>query len=213
MSERTIVIAHQVLAGQRRGVRGCLAFVGPAVIASIAYIDPGQLCDQYPGRREIRLRAALGGAARQSDCDAVPGAVGQTRHRHRPQPRGAVPRSFPAPGGLGDVGRQRDRRHGDRSRRVSRRRHRTVALVPDAAVCRNGRHRRRDLRHPDVRGLRVPADRTDHRRHRRLHRRSAISSRCSLLRSIGARRYITPSCRRSPTPRRCCLPSASSAQP
>ena len=30
-----------MLAGQRRGLRGSLAFVGPAVIASIAYIDPG----------------------------------------------------------------------------------------------------------------------------------------------------------------------------
>jgi len=30
-----------VLAGQRRGLRGSLAFVGPTVIASIAYIDPG----------------------------------------------------------------------------------------------------------------------------------------------------------------------------
>jgi manganese transport protein len=30
-----------VLAGQRRGVRGYLAFAGPAVIASIAYMDPG----------------------------------------------------------------------------------------------------------------------------------------------------------------------------
>jgi manganese transport protein len=36
-----LTTAQQVLAGQRRGLRGSLAFVGPAVIASIAYIDPG----------------------------------------------------------------------------------------------------------------------------------------------------------------------------
>ena len=41
LSERTVATARQVLAGQRRGLRGSLAFVGPAVIASIAYIDPG----------------------------------------------------------------------------------------------------------------------------------------------------------------------------
>jgi manganese transport protein len=41
LSEQTVATARQVLAGQRRGVRGVLAFVGPAVIASIAYIDPG----------------------------------------------------------------------------------------------------------------------------------------------------------------------------
>src|SRR6185312_7152511 len=33
--------ARQVLAGQRGGLRGRLAFAGPAVIASIAYVDPG----------------------------------------------------------------------------------------------------------------------------------------------------------------------------
>jgi manganese transport protein len=41
LSDQTVATARQVLAGQRRGVRGVLAFVGPAVIASIAYIDPG----------------------------------------------------------------------------------------------------------------------------------------------------------------------------
>jgi manganese transport protein len=41
LSERTLATARQVLAGERRGLRGRLVFVGPAVIASIAYIDPG----------------------------------------------------------------------------------------------------------------------------------------------------------------------------
>jgi manganese transport protein len=41
LSDRTLATARQVLAGQRRGPRASLAFVGPAVIASIAYIDPG----------------------------------------------------------------------------------------------------------------------------------------------------------------------------
>src|SRR6202034_4208355 len=41
LSEQTVATARQVLAGQRRALRGSLAFVGPAVIASIAYIDPG----------------------------------------------------------------------------------------------------------------------------------------------------------------------------
>src|ERR1700726_757757 len=40
-SEQTLATAHQGLAGQRRGVRGGLAFAGPAVVASIAYMDPG----------------------------------------------------------------------------------------------------------------------------------------------------------------------------
>src|ERR1700676_1939252 len=41
LTERTVLATSQVLAGRRGGLIGRLAFVGPAVIASIAYIDPG----------------------------------------------------------------------------------------------------------------------------------------------------------------------------
>jgi manganese transport protein len=41
LTERTVSISREVLAGRRGGLAGRLAFVGPAVIASIAYIDPG----------------------------------------------------------------------------------------------------------------------------------------------------------------------------
>jgi len=41
LSERTVAAASRVLAGQRCGFRPYLAFVGPAVVASIAYMDPG----------------------------------------------------------------------------------------------------------------------------------------------------------------------------
>src|SRR5690242_21283754 len=41
MSDRTVEAARALLAGERRGVRGYIAFAGPAVIASIAYMDPG----------------------------------------------------------------------------------------------------------------------------------------------------------------------------
>jgi manganese transport protein len=41
LSERTVAVARQVLAGERGGWRGYSAFAGPAVIASIAYVDPG----------------------------------------------------------------------------------------------------------------------------------------------------------------------------
>ena len=41
LSERTVATARQVLAGERGGPRAYLAFAGPAVIASIAYMDPG----------------------------------------------------------------------------------------------------------------------------------------------------------------------------
>src|ERR1700729_3532776 len=41
LSEQTLATARQVLSGQRRGLRASLAFAGPAVVASIAYMDPG----------------------------------------------------------------------------------------------------------------------------------------------------------------------------
>jgi len=41
LSERTVATARQVLAWQRGGLPAYWAFAGPAVIASIAYMDPG----------------------------------------------------------------------------------------------------------------------------------------------------------------------------
>ena len=41
LSERTVAAASELLAGRRVGIRAYLAFVGPAVVASIAYMDPG----------------------------------------------------------------------------------------------------------------------------------------------------------------------------
>jgi manganese transport protein len=41
LSERTAAAARETLAGQRRGIRAYLPFAGPAVVASIAYMDPG----------------------------------------------------------------------------------------------------------------------------------------------------------------------------
>lgn len=41
LSERTDAKIREVLAGQRRGVGSLLLFAGPAVVASIAYMDPG----------------------------------------------------------------------------------------------------------------------------------------------------------------------------
>src|SRR5712671_3582534 len=41
LPERTLAVADDVLAGRRRGWHHNLAFAGPAVVASIAYVDPG----------------------------------------------------------------------------------------------------------------------------------------------------------------------------
>src|SRR5271170_7575335 len=41
LTERTVATARDVLAGRPSGWRTALAFAGPAVVASIAYMDPG----------------------------------------------------------------------------------------------------------------------------------------------------------------------------
>jgi manganese transport protein len=41
LTGRSVAAAREVLAGRRRGLSAYLAFVGPAVVASIAYVDPG----------------------------------------------------------------------------------------------------------------------------------------------------------------------------
>jgi manganese transport protein len=41
LSQRTVAAGQAVLAGRRRGLGAILPFAGPAVIASIAYMDPG----------------------------------------------------------------------------------------------------------------------------------------------------------------------------
>src|ERR1700759_4106601 len=41
LSERTILAGREVFLGRQRGPLAMLPFAGPAVIASIAYMDPG----------------------------------------------------------------------------------------------------------------------------------------------------------------------------
>ena len=41
LTERTVADAQGILSGERRGPGAYLAFAGPAVVASIAYMDPG----------------------------------------------------------------------------------------------------------------------------------------------------------------------------
>ncbi|HEY4172621.1 MAG TPA: Nramp family divalent metal transporter [Rhodopila sp.] len=41
LSDRTALAGQSALSGGRQGLRGLLPFVGPAVVASIAYMDPG----------------------------------------------------------------------------------------------------------------------------------------------------------------------------
>src|SRR6201993_2739053 len=46
---RLLEAAERVLSGERRGVRAVLPFLGPAFIASVAYIDPGNFATDMAG--------------------------------------------------------------------------------------------------------------------------------------------------------------------
>src|SRR6202048_1888997 len=49
LDSATVRAAQQALAGKRPGIRGLLPFVGPAFIASIAYVDPGNFATNIQG--------------------------------------------------------------------------------------------------------------------------------------------------------------------
>src|ERR1700726_2275951 len=48
-TDRTLSAGRAALAGERRGLRAFLPFAGPAVIASIAYMDPGNFATNIQG--------------------------------------------------------------------------------------------------------------------------------------------------------------------
>ena len=54
-----------------------LALVGPAFVAAIAYVDPGNFATNVSGRRPVRLPAALGDRLGQPDGDARAEPVGE----------------------------------------------------------------------------------------------------------------------------------------
>ncbi len=49
ISDRTLTAGREALSGHRRGLRAFLPFAGPAVIASIAYTDPGNFATNIQG--------------------------------------------------------------------------------------------------------------------------------------------------------------------
>ena len=72
--------------------RAFLPMAGPAVIASIAYMDPGNFATNIQAGAKYGYALLWVVLLANLDRHAVPGAVGQARHRHRPQSRGNVPR-------------------------------------------------------------------------------------------------------------------------
>ena len=55
-SPRVVAAAHEVLAGNRRGWRALLPFTGPAFVASVAYMDPGNFATNIAGGAQFGYR-------------------------------------------------------------------------------------------------------------------------------------------------------------
>ncbi len=60
-----------------------LALMGPAFVAAIGYIDPGNFATNIQAGASFWLSAAVGRGMGQPDGDADPGALCQTGHCHR----------------------------------------------------------------------------------------------------------------------------------
>jgi manganese transport protein len=83
LTDRAILAGSEALAGRRRGLRSLLPFAGPAVIASVAYMDPGNFATNIQAGAKFNYNLLWVECHR----DAVPSAVGEARHCHRPEPR------------------------------------------------------------------------------------------------------------------------------
>ena len=203
-------MTDQTTAGDPRGAGRAparaalrLLFAGPAVIASIAYMDPGNFATNIQAGAQVRLHAALGRAAGEPDRHAVPGALRQARHRHRPQPRRDVPRAIPA------------RRSSSSMWGASE----VAAMATDLAEFLGGAIGLSLLfripllagmvvtaivtyAHPAVRAARLPPDRAHHRRLRRGDRPLLPDRDVHRAGRTGAKPRCIRCCRPCPTPRR-----------
>ena len=135
LSDRTIAAGREALAGRRRGLRAFLPFAGPAVIASIAYMDPGNFATNIQGGAQfgymllwVVVLANVVAMLFQALSARLGIVTGQSL-------AAALPHAFPPPAGPRHVGRQRDRRDGDRPRRIARRRHRPVSCCSASRCC------------------------------------------------------------------------------
>ena len=133
LTDRTVLAAQAILSGERRGPGAYLAFAGPAVVASIAYMDPGNFATNIQAGAKYGyslLWVVLLANMIAMLFQALSAKLGIVTGRNLAE---MCRDHFSKPGRHRDVDRERGRRHGHRSRRISRRRHRAVACC---STCR-----------------------------------------------------------------------------
>ena len=212
---KAVAAAVEVLSGQSKkaGLARLWPFLGPAFVACVAYIDPGNFATNLEGGAQVRLHAALGRGGQQPDGHADPDPVRQAGHRHGQEPGRALPRALSPLADLRDVGPDGSGRHGHRPGRVPGRGAGLLPAVRHAALDRRAGHGRGHLRDPRPGALRLPlAGGGDHGHGRR--GRGLLPDRAG----PGPARLgpgAVPRGRAAvlPAPRACCWPPASWARP
>ena len=170
LSDRTASRRKPSLRGGRPGLRGFLPFVGPAVVASIAYMDPGNFATNIQaGARYgyMLLWVVLLANVIAMLFQALSARLGiVTGHS-----LAALCRShFPRPVVIAMWVASEIAAMATDLAEIDRRRHRHQPAVPSAAAGRAADHLRHHLGAADLPVARLPADRADHHRLRRHHR-------------------------------------------
>ena len=81
--------AHASLKGHRKGLARLWPFLGPAFIAAVAYVDPGNFATNIAGGA-LRVYAPVGDPDGEPHGDAHPVYVGQAWDRHGQEPPGCA---------------------------------------------------------------------------------------------------------------------------
>ena len=167
---RVLEAAEESLAGRRRGFRGAWPFLGPAFIAAVAYVDPGNFAtNMAAGARYgyLLLWVVLMANLMAMLIQSMSSKLGIATGKNLPE---VCRRALLAPHELPPLAAGRGDRDGDRPRGVHGRCDRAPAPVRDPALPGRAPHRRRLVRDPGAAGEGLPAargrDRVPDRSHR-----------------------------------------------
>ena len=206
LTDRSTAAARAALTGQRRGVRALLPFIGPGVVASIAYVDPGNFATNIQagaGYGYELLWVVLLANLVAMLFQGLSARLGIVTGRNLAE----LSRDhFPRPVAVAMWAASEVARDGHRPGRVPRRRHRPVPARRPAPAPRHGRHRARHRHPPGARPLRLPPARDRHRLPRRGHRPVLLAGvghrPAELVRRAPQHRRPPPQRRRGRHPRR-----------
>ena len=80
---RVFEAAHESLRRERRGVRGLWPFLGPAFVAAVAYVDPGNFATNMAGGAQFGYLLLWVDPHGEPDGDGDPVDEREARDRHR----------------------------------------------------------------------------------------------------------------------------------